>query len=151
MGGDPAPKSSGIQKPEQVIFGWPGCSHSGDSDVCLGCYDLTIDRIRQLIEERDHHKAEAERLQGLIWTPHTQEFLEAVQIEAAHQRDRWGEDHDALKEPVDWYWLLGWLAGKAARPETPEKRLHHIVTTAAACLNWHRWTQQTTPEKEPQS
>jgi len=33
------------------------------------------------------------------------------------------------------FWLIGYLAGKAL--SKPEKQLHHIITTAAACLNWH--------------
>lgn len=33
-------------------------------------------------------------------------------------------------------WLLGYLAGKALAK--PEKRLHHIVSSAAVLLNWFR-------------
>ena len=81
---------------------------------------------------------ELSRLHALINNPHTADFVEAVKSEAAHQRERWGVDHDAGKEDSDWFWLIGYLAGKAIRPDaTPEKRLHHIITTAAACLNWH--------------
>lgn len=81
---------------------------------------------------------EVARLQALINTPHTADFMQAVQLEAVHQRERWGVEHDAGKEDSDWFWLIGYLAGKAIRPDaTPEKRLHHIITTAAACLNWH--------------
>ena len=46
-------------------------------------------------------------------------------------------DH-TIKTPEDWFWLIGYLVGKAIRPDDPGKRLHHIITTAAACLNWHR-------------
>lgn len=97
------------------------------------------------------------RLDGLINNPHTDEFLEAVKLEAAHQRERWGTDHDAGKTDADWFWLVGHLAGKAlhsgtqvevaqfnasyqgqeSRRHHTEKRLHHIITTAAALLNWH--------------
>lgn len=81
---------------------------------------------------------ENKRLDGLINNPHTENFLEAVKLEAAHQRERWGSEHDGGKEPSDWFWLLGFLAGKAIRPAQPRhKVLHHIITTAAACLNWH--------------
>lgn len=84
-------------------------------------------------------KAEVQRLKSLIWTPHTDEFLEAVRIEAAHQRDRWGDEHDAMKNDQERFWTLGYLAGKAiANGVTQEKRLHHIVTSAALLLNWHR-------------
>lgn len=79
--------------------------------------------------------AELQRLHALINNPHTADFVEAVKNEAAHQRERWGNDHDAGKEDADWFWLIGYLAGKAIHK--PEKQLHHIITTAAACLNWH--------------
>ncbi len=95
--------------------------------------------IEALKRERDRYKAEAERLKKLIWTPHTADFLEAVRIEAAHQRERWGADHDKMKEDTDWFWTLGWLSGKAVRFESQEKRLHHIVTSGALLLNWHRY------------
>ncbi len=86
-------------------------------------------------------RAENKRLRDLIWTPHTDNFLEAVRIEAAHQRDRWGDNHDDMKSDVDWYWTLGWLTGKAVRFESQEKRLHHLITSAALLLNWHRRAQ----------
>jgi hypothetical protein len=79
--------------------------------------------------------AEFRRLDGLINNPHTDDFLEAVKLEAAHQRERWASDHDAGKTDADWFWLVGYLAGKAIHK--PEKQLHHIITTAAALLNWH--------------
>lgn len=78
---------------------------------------------------------EIERLCGLFNTPHTDEFLKAVELEALHQRERWAAEHDAGKTDADWFWLIGYLAGKALNK--PEKQLHHIITTAAACLNWH--------------
>lgn len=68
-------------------------------------------------------------------TPEISDFLKAVEREALHQRDRWGVEHDAGKADSDWFWLIGFLAGKALHK--PEKMLHHIITTAAACLNWH--------------
>ena len=93
----------------------------------------------QLYAER----VEVARLNTLINNPHTNDFLEAVRTEAAHQRERWGADHDAGKDNSDWFWLLGYLGGKALQSANlaghvqHEKSLHHIITTAAACLNWH--------------
>ena len=93
--------------------------------------EAQVDRAEQAEIERD-------RLHTLINNPHTMDFIEAVRTEAAHQRERWPSEHDAGKTDADWFWLIGYLAGKAIRPDaTPEKRLHHIITTAAACLNWH--------------
>lgn len=71
----------------------------------------------------------------VINTPEIHDFIQAVEREALHQRERWGSDHDAGKTDSDWFWLVGYLAGKALNK--PEKALHHIITTAAACLNWH--------------
>lgn len=79
--------------------------------------------------------AERDALKAQINNPHTDDFLEAVRLEAAHQRERWGVEGDAGKEDTDWFWLIGYLAGKAI--SKPEKILHHIITTAAVCLNWH--------------
>lgn len=92
----------------------------------------------ELREELRRTQDECSRLQSLINSPHTADFMQAVQLEAAHQRERWATEHDAGKTGADWFWLIGYLAGKAIRPDaTLEKCLHHIITTAAACLNWH--------------
>lgn len=78
---------------------------------------------------------EFRRLHALVNTPHTAEFLESVKLEAIHQRERWGSQQDSGKTDADWFWLVGYLAGKALHK--PEKQVHHIITTAAALLNWH--------------
>jgi hypothetical protein len=108
--------------------------------------------------ELERARLEIDRLNALINNPHTNDFLEAVRTEAAHQRERWAAEHDAGKADSDWFWLVGHLAGKAlsaadfvrvcggldellVRGDYVEKQrdkaLHHIITTAAACLNWH--------------
>jgi hypothetical protein len=79
-------------------------------------------------------------LEGMLNTPHIADFLEAVKLEALHQRERWGTEHDAGKAPADWFWLLGYLAGKAlasALKGDREKALHHTISSAAVLLNWH--------------
>lgn len=98
-------------------------------------YRRMEERLARL--ESQYQKAEAERvrLDSLINNPHVEDFLEAIRLEAAHQRERWGSEHDEGKADSDWFWLIGYLAGKAL--SKPEKQLHHIITTAAACLNWH--------------
>ena len=61
-------------------------------------------------------------------------------LEAAHQRERFSVDHDAGKGPEDWFWLVGYLAGKALRSAIAgdlDKALHHCISTAAALANWH--------------
>lgn len=113
-------------------------------------------------------RAERDRLLLLLNTPELVDFDKAVPIEAAHQTERHGVEHDAGKEPTDWFWLLSHLAGRAfthraeaerlsielAVNPTPEqtaflqplieyhhgKALHHSITTAAALRNWHAQT-----------
>lgn len=75
-------------------------------------------------------------LEALIDTPHTGEFFESIRLEAAHQAKRWGSDHDAGKAATDWFWLVGYLLGKAINK--PDKLKHHLVSSGAALLNWYR-------------
>lgn len=118
-------------------------------------------------------KAEVDRLLNEINTPETTLFLGGVTREAAHQRQKWGSEKGAAKTPEDWFWLVGYLGGKACRyfamaerfaeiaerikadsSVTPaaqgvvafvhdqarqahEKGIHHLITSAAACANWH--------------
>jgi hypothetical protein len=80
-------------------------------------------------------------LEHRINTPLTTEWLEAVPLESAHQIERYGVMHDAGKTAWDWFWLIGYLAQKAASAELSgdvEKAKHHTISTAAALLNWHR-------------
>lgn len=84
--------------------------------------------------------AEHDRLDAVVNTPQAGDFLRAVSIEAEHQRQRWPSEHDAGKTPADWFWLVGYLAGKALHAHTSsntDKAEHHVITTAAACANWH--------------
>lgn len=82
-----------------------------------------------------------ERLRAkIINTPETADFMAGVPLEAAHQRERWHSEHDAGKEAEDWFWLLGYLGGKAlsaAKSGDLEKAKHHTISTAAALVNWH--------------
>jgi hypothetical protein len=84
--------------------------------------------------------AEVERLRAIWNTPEVNDFAHGVVLEAQHQRARWGSDHDAGKENADWFWLIGYLAGKAlaaANAGNIDKALHHTISTAAALANWH--------------
>lgn len=90
--------------------------------------------IGALIDEYD-------RLHVLINSPRTDDFFEGVRIEAAHQVERWGVDHDAGKRSEDWITLFVYLLGKAAKAHfdgNRDKLLHHVITVAAVALNWHR-------------
>lgn len=83
---------------------------------------------------------QAHDLHALINNPHTDEFLPSVKLEAAHQRDRWGDAHDRGKSAENWFWLVGYLAGKCLRAAITgdrEKALHHTISSAAALANWY--------------
>lgn len=87
-------------------------------------------------------------------TPELHDFARGVVLEAAHQRERWGTEHDAGKQPEDWLWLAGHLSGRALAHQKEAvrqaqqghrdhaefnqgKALHHLITSAAAMANWH--------------
>ncbi len=111
--------------------------------------------LAQLIAENEQLRGRAEaaladakakgeelaELQALINCPHNDDWFEGTRIEAAHQRERWGSEHDDSKSPEDWFWLVGYLAGKCLRASIEgdtEKAKHHTISTAAAMLNWYR-------------
>lgn len=94
---------------------------------------MQADRMR-LLQERD-------RLRNLINSPETDDWMKGVPIEAAHQAERWSEP-DTQKNALDWFWLIGYLAQKAAFEQiagNTEKAKHHTISTAAALMNWHRY------------
>lgn len=84
--------------------------------------------------------AEADRLDALANNPETEDFLKGVRLEAAHQVEKCGEAHDRGKSAENWFWLVGYLAGKCLRciiEGDREKALHHTISSAAALMNWH--------------
>ncbi|HEY4118376.1 MAG TPA: hypothetical protein VGM56_10990 [Byssovorax sp.] len=92
----------------------------------------------------------AERLLG----PELEDFASAVVAEAAHQRVRWGTPHDGGKAPADWFWLLGYLSGKAlaaAIAGDRNKAAHHTISSAAALANWHAALRGASTEMRPGS
>jgi hypothetical protein len=79
-------------------------------------------------------------LEAKLNSPELHDFAQGAVLEAAHQRERWGSEHDAGKEPQDWFWVVGYLAGKALAAHiggNTEKALHHTISTAAVLNNWH--------------
>ena len=109
----------------------PGISEPAEIMRLTGAAAVAAD-AGQATDARDAAKYRA------LHTPEVVDFIKAVENEALFQRDKWAAQGDAGKSDADWFWLVGYLAGKAIRPDaTKEKQLHHIITTAAACLNWH--------------
>lgn len=99
----------------------------------------------RMLKESEHEnlllaKQNHERLIALVNTPELDKFLRAVHLEAVHQVERWGTADDRAKRPADWFWLVGYLAGKALHAclgGDTDKAQHHCVSTAAALYNWH--------------
>lgn len=88
----------------------------------------------------EDERQELERLRALVNSPETRDFLVGVRNEVCHQVERWGTVNDRAKEPADWFWLVGYLGGKALTAHVKgdtDKALHHCISTAAALANWH--------------
>lgn len=97
-------------------------------------------------------QARVVKMEAALNTPELHDFAAGVVHEAAHQRERWGVDHDVGKEPEDWFWLVGFLTGKAlraARDGDTDKALHHTISTAATLANWHAALSWTDTRMQP--
>ncbi len=84
---------------------------------------------------------ELERLEALLNVPEIVDFLDGVKIEAAHQRERWGEQHDFQKHPGDWTLLFARQIGKMSDDvfrNDYNKYRHHLITLSAIAFNCHR-------------
>jgi hypothetical protein len=88
-----------------------------------------------------------------LGTPEIDDFFEAVKKEAAYQRQRWAASSDGGKTNADWFWLIGYLAGKALHNpgNNKEKMLHRIITVAAAACNWWAAVKGTYTKMRPGS
>jgi hypothetical protein len=108
----------------------------------------------RVVEEKEKLRSELNALRKLLDTPEVEDFDKAVPLEAAHQVKRWTAEHDAGKTPEDWFWLLGYLSGKAlaaarmAKTMTDtgfplkaesfiDKAKHHCISSAAVLRSWH--------------
>ncbi len=118
--------------------GWNGVTNS----KLLTTYIIELgEEHRKATRKAKALRRELAELRGIIYSPLTANFLDGVRREAAHQVARWRAAHDAGKGPEDWFWLIGYLGGKALRAAMlgdTEKALHHTISTAAALFNWHR-------------
>lgn len=106
-------------------------------DMVLTCLSVAAGEK----SENEKLRARIAELEGILNTPTLEPFMAAAIKEAQHQRYRWGDEQDAKKTAWDWFWLLGYLGGKAAHAVLAgnwEKAQHHTITTAATLANWHR-------------
>ena len=103
--------------------------------------DIIADKAKALQSENKRLLAREKELEGLINTPEIDDFIKALPLEAAHQKERWGKEHDLIKNPFDWFWLVGYLAQKAATAQVAgdmEKARHHTISTSAVLFNWFK-------------
>ena len=101
---------------------------------------------QELEQEVDRLTGEVNRLQSILNTPYIQNFVEAVQNEAAHQIHSGQHATDKFKTPLDWFWTLGFLAQKASTAQQngdKTKALHHTISSAALMAHWHQQITET--------
>lgn len=118
---------------EAAFYELPATTHKAVTDAA--------NELVRLRSELEQVKRENARLDALINSPETEDWISGAALEAAHQIERWGADHDAGKTAWDWFWLIGYLSQKAAAAQVAgdtSKAKHHTISTAAALLNWHR-------------
>lgn len=114
-----------------------------EKTVASGTLDLIAQRDtarREIVKRVPSLIADLREARERLNTPELHDFAAGVALEAAHQRERWGSDHDDGKSPFDWFWLIGYLAQKAAASSVAgdiDKAKHHTISTAAALANWH--------------
>ncbi len=115
------------------------CEHDNCTDwtcarACSKCAPAPArDGVRETLEAVEAYKKSLD-------VPELEDFARGAVIEAQHQRQRWGNEHDTSKEPEEWFWLVGYLAGKGLRAQRDgdmEKFKHHLITGAAVLANWH--------------
>lgn len=129
-------------KVDQYIITHALGKHEGDLFDAL--YDDGWDTPEAITEYKtqiETLKGNIERLEILLNTPETKDFIVGVKNEAGHQRWRWGDDHDMRKTAGEWFWTLGFLAQKAmvaAEAGDVEKAKHHTISSGALMANWHR-------------
>ena len=100
--------------------------------------------------QEECQREDCKALRELLNRPEINNFIEGVRIEAAHQLRRWGREHDSTKSPEEWFWTVGYLAGKALaaqRADDDGKFMHHLISTAAVLANWHYFASNPEPRK----
>lgn len=93
-----------------------------------------------MVAEEETLRARIRELEGQLNAPEIADFTTGVQREVAHQRQRWAA-HDEVKSHADWFWLVGYLGGKALHAAISgdrPKALHHTISAAAALAQWHQ-------------
>lgn len=106
-----------------------------------------IDRLNKLntVEVREGESQEELRLRALINHPEIDNFLKGVQLEAAHQTERWGLENEEQKAPHHFVMVVMKIAGKMCVDVWDrdfDKFKHHCIALAAEMFNIHRQTKK---------
>lgn len=118
-----------------------------ETDSSIAVMRDAAGELTRLQNELANERMEHDLLKELLSRPEIDEFYEGIMLEAAHQRNRWGDAHDRSKSAENWYWLVGYLAGKACRAAIEgdhAKARHHTISAAAALFQWHKAIQENT-------
>lgn len=139
-----------IDQIEQLMNRQHTVNMAPDGTVTVVPAGSASQELIRVTEEKEKLRNELNSLRKLLDTPEVEDFDKAVPLEAAHQVKRWSAEHDVGKEPEDWFWLVGYLVGKAlasARMAKAtsgqqselflEKAKHHCISSAAVLRNWH--------------
>jgi hypothetical protein len=130
----------GIDELEQLMRRGDYVNIAPDGAVTIAQRGGLKQELEECRAERDEQRRQLDAFHLLLDTPEIEDFDKAVPLEAAHQVKRWGAEHDEGKEPEDWFWLLGYLAGKALaafKAGDLAKAKHHTISASAALRNWH--------------
>lgn len=109
------------------------------------------EKTQKLKEENSRQRHEIVELNRIIKEqnvrlnkPYNEDWLQGVCIEIMYQETKW-EKQDANKRPEDWFWTLGYLAGKclyAYMHKNKTKAKHHTISAAALLYHWHKKISQ---------
>lgn len=113
--------------------------------------------LHTLVKEANQEKGlrlfaaneENARLTALLNTPEIHKFIEAVNLEAAHQRERW--PNDIRQAPPHFIMVITKLVGKMSVDiwdGDKDKFKHHCIALAAEMANLHKYTEEDTEVKQ---
>jgi len=131
----------GIDEIEKLLNRGDWVKLNSDGSVEIAKRNSMKELYEEMCTTHEATARELRELKDLLNTPETSDFDKGVPLEATHQIQRWGAAHDDGKQPEDWFWLCGYLAGKALssfKAGDVEKAKHHCISTAAAMRNWHK-------------
>lgn len=104
-------------------------------------FSANYERLKRRVSEREEEpQEELQRLRDLINHPEIEDFLKGVQLEAAHQTERWGPE-DEQKPPHHFVMVVTKIAGKMCMDvwdKDVDKFKHHCIALAAEMFNVHR-------------